>query len=702
MNSFKHNDSFGKISLALMVTLLVGIGLVVIPATDSFVSDTKAFLLLFGAIAIALLYVTKAVIHKGFQLVSSPVLLPTLIFGLLVGLSAFVAKPYPVEELLGVGGSWLAWMIIILIGGALLPKNANKVITWALSGSAVGLTILSGLQLVGFGPAQALSQVIGTTIDSSLAFNLAGSPLLALQLLGIAGAGLVGSILVKRFKSPVQLVMLAIVVVGIVLNLWAIRPNGPSPVLLPSVTASWSVMLDSIRSPKTALIGSGPSSYNNMYRLYKPLFVNDTEQWSVVFNTATNTPLTLLSTVGILGFLAWALVTYQMLREVRHEWKHQLPTGLALLTTIVLFIFLPSNTLLIAIQAILFVALLAGSQSRQKFHLTALIDKVVLNPMNFGVEGMSNERKAPALPVYALAVVFAISLFLSLYGVGRAYYSLVLARQASIASVNNDALGLYNSQQEAVRTLPYLDILRRGYAITNLLIASGLAENQELTDEQREQISALLQQAVSEARAAVYLDPEDSANWQVLAQVYQNLIGVAEDAPQWTTQTYVSAIQTFPTDPQLRISLGGVLMNAEQYGEALGVFQQALQIKPDFANTYYNLAQALIGLERYTEAKQQYEVVLDLLDPTSEDFTRATQELEELQKIIDELPAQPEAPTETTEAETTTPTLLNQQLNTPAAQAVQQPGEQSLEELAPQAPTETEAENTPASDEQTP
>ena len=91
--------------------------LLVLPITDGFVADTKTFLLLISAIVIGLLYVGKAVMTKGFQMVSSPVLLPTLLFGILVIVSAVVAKPYPVEELLGMGGSWIAWALIILVGG---------------------------------------------------------------------------------------------------------------------------------------------------------------------------------------------------------------------------------------------------------------------------------------------------------------------------------------------------------------------------------------------------------------------------------------------------------------------------------------------------------------------------------------------------------------------------------------------------------
>ena len=684
MQNTSTKDYLATLALGVTLSLVVFLGLLVVPATDGFVTDTKSFLLLFGAIILGLIYVGRALLHKGFQMVSSPVLLPTAIFGIFTAVSAVVAKPYPVEELLGVGGSWIAWMIIILIGGALLPKNASKFVVPALAGTGVAITLFAILQLVGFGPAQLLNRAFGLTIPSTLAFSLTSSTLTAIQILVIAAAALVGKIISERLRSPINIALLVIVGVGLVLHIWAVRPNGPAPIVLPSFSASWSIMLDSIRSPRTALIGSGPSSYINNYRIYKPQFVNGTESWSAIFTSALNTPLTLLSTVGIIGFLAWALVTYQIVREAKSEWKNQLPLSLAILTTVVWFLLLPASPVLIGLQALLVVTLLAGSHTRPKFHLTALIDKVVLNPMNFGVDGMASTKKAPALPVYALAIVFAGALLFSFYGVGRAYYSLVLSHKATQASVKNDALGLYNNQQAAVKALPYLDSVRRTYAITNLLIASGLSNSENITEEQKQQVSTLLQQAVTEARAAAYLDPSDATNWQVLAQVYQNMIGVAQDAEQWATQTYVSAIETSPSDPQLRLALGGVLLNAKQNEQALSVFQQAVNVKPDYANSHYNVAQAYIVLQQLDAAKQEYDAVLALLDPKSEDFVKATKEYEELKAMIEKnKPATDAQAKETDQAmakkdSSSTPSLLDQQLNTPAEQAVQNTGDDQV------------------------
>ena len=87
-------------------------------------------------------------------------------------------------------------------------------------------------------------------------------------------------------------------------------------------------------------------------------------------------------------------------------------------------------------------------------------------------------------------------------------------------------------------------------------------------------------------------------------------------------------------DPNLRIALGGIFLRQEQFAQAAGIFEQTVQIKPDFANSYYNLAIALKGMNQLEQAKSAYQQVLALLDANSEDYTKVTGELEELENRI--------------------------------------------------------------------
>src|SRR5690606_30807573 len=139
------------------------------------------------------------------------------------------------------------------------------------------------------------------------------------------------------------------------------------------------------------------------------------------------------------------------------------------------------------------------------------------------------------------AVVLLLGVLLLSYFVGRSYAAQVYMNESNKAAVNDDAVRTYELQQRAIALNPYLDIFRRRYAMTNILIAIAISNRTDATEQDRQQVSELLQQSIREARAATMLDPGDSQNWLTLAQIYEQMIGATDEAVQWAIQSYVSA-----------------------------------------------------------------------------------------------------------------------------------------------------------------
>jgi tetratricopeptide (TPR) repeat protein len=204
------------------------------------------------------------------------------------------------------------------------------------------------------------------------------------------------------------------------------------------------------------------------------------------------------------------------------------------------------------------------------------------------------------------------------------------------AAQQNDAVAVYNAQSRAVQLNPYLDEIRRGYASTNIAIASALAQKSDITEQETQQFSQLIQQAIRESQAATLLDPTDTNNWTLLSQIYRSLIGSADAADQWTVSSYVNAIQTDPQNPILRVELGGVLFGTQNYDQAAQFFQQAIESKPDYANAYYNLANTLVKLNRLPEAKSVYQNTLQLIEADSENYVMAAKELEQVDALLEQ------------------------------------------------------------------
>jgi predicted Zn-dependent protease len=205
-----------------------------------------------------------------------------------------------------------------------------------------------------------------------------------------------------------------------------------------------------------------------------------------------------------------------------------------------------------------------------------------------------------------------------------------------------------------------------------LALANALAANPDLSDQDQATVSQLVQQSIREAKNAIAIDPNNAIYWTNLAGIYQQLINLAEGADQWTIASYQQAATLEPTNPALALSLGGVYYSLKTYGEAINWFQRSVNLKPDFANGYYNLAIAHRDAGDYAQAAGAMQAVLGLVEADSGDYQIASRELDDIKSKLQA--AQPQQ--ETAEPETLTPP---QPLPSPIEEPIQLP----QEEVAP-------------------
>ncbi|MBM4402424.1 MAG: tetratricopeptide repeat protein, partial [Candidatus Cloacimonetes bacterium] len=217
------------------------------------------------------------------------------------------------------------------------------------------------------------------------------------------------------------------------------------------------------------------------------------------------------------------------------------------------------------------------------------------------------------------------------YGVKGGY----LAERAYVKSLDavasDNLVSAYNELQEAIAKNPYLDDYHRAYAQVNLGIINGLSQKEDLTDDDKTTIQALINQVVREARILTEnLSPSDSRNWALRGQIYRGLVGSAQDAETWAIGAYQQAVFLDPLNLYLRVNLGGIYYQLEDYDTAERIFRAAAQLKPDFANARFNLAAALREQGKIDEARKELEATKSLVEQDSLDAQRVEEELEKL------------------------------------------------------------------------
>lgn len=416
-------------------------------------------------------------------------------------------------------------------------------------------------------------------------------------------------------------VSLALIVFGLIINIFMALPGKTTSVRLPNLNTSWAIAVDTLKT--SPLLGAGAGNYLTAFNQFRPLEYNQTDLWAARFNTARNFYFTALTETGLVGLAALILLIVAASKLFKASETLQNTNATALLLTLLLLALFPANLALIVVLLTLF----ALNARRQTIDLG-----VITRPQ--GTE--ASEQFAAKLPVLIVTLpVLVLIGYISFVG-SRIVYAEHIYKNGLMAVAQNDGQKAYDTLQKAINTAPLIDRYHISYAQLNLALANSIASNEEITDQDRATITQLIQQAIREAKNAVALNPQRAGNWEVLARIYQAIIPLAENADAFAAESYRQAIALDPINPNLRIALGGIHYGAGDFENAVQIFNLAASAKPDLPNAHYNLAFALKETGEIDAAIQQMAIVLSLVDRNSEDYKIASQALEELEKERDE------------------------------------------------------------------
>lgn len=615
--------------------------------TSNYFDTTKLALTVIVAGLGLLLWATHTIVKKAFTFTVTPLLTPLLLIIVTTLLSVFVSGSNTVAMLTGKGTYLPALALIALLFPTLSSgKKFANLGFLALIGSATVLSTISIFQSLGFGLSRLINSVFSTTIPDTLAFTPAGNPLALISfLLPVLVTTLILAFTQKESLEKVILFLVsAIMGAGTILVfLYSFPGKDTAPVFLP-LRNGYAIAIESLKTPKTALFGFGPESFVTAYNQLRPATMNLGNFWNIRFTNSSNELFEVITTTGILGLIAWITLAGAVIR-INKKVKLTTETKVLVLGAFIslfLLILLPATYLhLFVIFA--FITLIAQQLKTDRQLVKTISANLsgisLVRPDHDGVR----ESELSILPYAAALPMVALTLAVFFFG-ARAYSAETKFKASLDAAAKDDGVATYEFQRQAIQTNPYLSRYRRTYATTNLALANALASKDEVSDQDKQNISQLIQQSIREAKAAVTLEPQNATNWESLTSIYRALIGVAEGADQWTIAALSQAVKTDPTNPRLRLDLGGIYYSLKQYDSAIRFYQQAAELKPDWANAYYNLAAAHKEKKEFNAAYDYLTQVIALVDPTSADYTKVQDELKELaDKVTVAQPQTPEA-----------------------------------------------------------
>ncbi len=404
----------------------------------------------------------------------------------------------------------------------------------------------------------------------------------------------------------------------------------PKSVQLP-FRESWNISVSTMRD--FPLLGTGPSTFYLNYPRYRSAGMNQTDYWNLRFDKPSNEILLIIGTLGILGMLSGAYFGIEIIKtSVNNLRSKDLKQLLALVTLLTLGSFLVTTvTVLSGFTLVLLLALFATliNEERQRY-ITFDTDRSNKESTVSLAATDENSAFLTVITVFPLLALAGFGFF-SLYKMYPSEYYM----QKAMETLNTDAGACFEYQAKAIQHNPKRSSYYNTYAQTNLAMGINLSQKENLNDTEKEALQSLISTAVRATKVNTEnINSLDPLNWEIRADIYQAIRGATEDSDQWSLQALEAAMQLDPNNPQLRVATGGIFFVNEDYLSAANYFRQATNLKPDYANAYYNFAQAVKNLENYASAKRALELTLSLVPQDSPDYAQVETELSELESLI--------------------------------------------------------------------
>ena len=626
-----------NISLFVLGILFIGFPLIITSLTTDPFGLPKQAVLISILLIVLLAFGVKTIFEKSVKTRRTPFDLPIGLFTIVVLLSSFFAinRIESLTAFLPLLFSIIAFFAIVNIA------KDSKSITFlkiSLFSGAVLLSVLSILSFLkvyilpfDFAKAQSFTP-LGSLLDQAI--------YLALVLV------LAAYPVVKAVKSPEQIkavkgikivftAISIILLVGLSISIYqliALQGLLILPYEVGFQTAFAAISQDAGRIAQGFFLGSGYGTYATDFARFKQATFNaNNTLWSLTFYRSSSFMLELLATTGILGFLSFTFILYKALKER--------PLYPALALAVIALFLLPfsfANITLFFIILGLFAAEI-GLKNHQKVYDVEL-QLVAFKKGFISFEAPENRAKKSILLPAAFLALILVFVFYTAFISFQYVKANTLFQSSLVAAAQNNGSLTYQKQAEALAAFPNNDAYQRIFSQTNLALANNLAsqipQDSSPSAETTQTIYTLIQQSINAGRAATALSPQSAINWQNLSSIYRGIIGFGQNADQFALLTAQQATALDPNNPQQYINLGGIYYQLGAWDRAAQQFATAANLKPDFANAYYNLGHALEQKGDLEGALAQYQTVKTLTVNDKENLKRINEEISALEKKI--------------------------------------------------------------------
>lgn len=323
------------------------------------------------------------------------------------------------------------------------------------------------------------------------------------------------------------------------------------------------------------LFGAGAGRYTEMWNLYRPSDVNKTIFWNKSFDTGYSTALSVITTNGVLPFIALVTVMVYIviisIKTIQVAPRDNVMRFVVVMTAVMVggsiaLFFAETPGLVLVTIGFFFMAFMVG----------IAIQSGVISLQSF------DYLKDPRASFFTILLLVLIAMvgFSATYFTGNRFASIVYYNRALLASDS----AIAQSRIDRALSLSQNDIYWRTRAVlfTNQFSSAAAGANPD-----KALLQSYFSQAEQSARAATTWDATNANNWLTVSQVYQLVASSnATEAITNGKKAAEEALQRNPNNPVIFINQAQFALIQQDTQGALEFIKKALAIKPDYLDAF--------------------------------------------------------------------------------------------------------------------
>ncbi len=355
------------------------------------------------------------------------------------------------------------------------------------------------------------------------------------------------------------------------------------------------------------VLGTGPNTFIIDWAKWRPMDIYLTPFWNNDFSFGFGFLPTLLSTVGVLGAVAFLIfilsILYRGFKFMKVSYKDSLNNYflLSLLLTviyswIICIIYTPNVTMLM-------IAFLSSG---------VLIGMLVYNKSIPVIKfSFLDDPRHSFFSILLLMILIIGTIFLT-YTYAKKFVSVMYFAQS--VNVENSAEGLDKAviMQNNAFVLDNKDTYLRSLSQIYLSQIGFILNNKEISaDRIKTSVQQLVSQSEYSAKLAVTNDKKQYLNHLNLGNLYASLSQLKiEKSYENSVDAYNKALVLSPNNPNIILSLARLEFSNSNTDKAIEFINQALQIKPNYADALILKAQIFVNQNNIKGAIEQIDTAI--------------------------------------------------------------------------------------------